>query len=150
MKCQKCGRDEVNFHYSSDINGHVTQTHLCSQCATESGYNIDQLFGDMFTGMIPVRSINRAMSSYIPAAFFMPGAIPVMKIGSGFPLDTGVQPKNTCQCGCETATPKINNIEVDEKLKQKRELQIQMRTAVQKEDFGKAAELRDMIKKLET
>jgi len=126
MKCQKCGRNEVNFHYSSNENGHVTQMHLCSQCATESGYNIDQLFGNMFTGM-----------------FLMPGLIPVL---------TGRQtkPEALCKCGCAALTPDVKDIEVNEKLKERRELNKQMRIAAQNEEFEKAAEIRDRLKELET
>jgi len=134
MKCQKCGRNEVNFHYSSNENGHVTQMHLCSQCATDSGYNIEQMFGDMFTGMFPMRSLM---------------AIPMIQIGHGF--TPGLQTRKTvpCKCGCETHAADVKNIEVDEKLKERRELNMQMRIAAQNEEFEKAAEIRDKLKALD-
>ncbi|MCL2627344.1 MAG: UvrB/UvrC motif-containing protein [Oscillospiraceae bacterium] len=136
MKCQKCGRNEVNFHYTSDVNGQVTQMHLCSDCAEQSGYNIDQMFGDMFTGMFPMRK----------QSSFLPFAIPVLQIGSGFA--PARQTEHTCKCGC---SPNVSQteVEVDEKLKQRRELNQQMRIAAENEDFEKAAELRDKIKELE-
>ena len=145
MKCQKCGRNEVNFHYTTNVNGHVTQTHMCSECANESGYNIEQMFGDMFTGMFPMQ---KRMAS------LMPMAIPVLQIDAGFPFtaqpriktqNPGSEAKQ-CTCGCGTVA---QNIEVDEKLKQRRELNAQMRIAAENEDFEKAAELRDKIKELD-
>ena len=45
MKCQKCGKNEVNFHYTSNVNGAVTEAHLCADCARESGYMQNSMFG---------------------------------------------------------------------------------------------------------
>ena len=50
MKCQKCGNNEVNFHYTSNINGSVTEAYLCSECAKDSGFAIGGAFGDAFGG----------------------------------------------------------------------------------------------------
>ena len=33
MRCDRCGRNEATFYYKSNINGKVTQIHLCPQCA---------------------------------------------------------------------------------------------------------------------
>ena len=38
MKCERCGRNEATFYYQSNINGRVTQVHLCPDCAAELGY----------------------------------------------------------------------------------------------------------------
>ena len=133
MKCQKCGRNEVNFHYSSAVNGHVTQMHLCSQCASQSGYNVGQMFGNMFT-----------LSDVFPLQSLM--AIPVLQLETRHPFT-----EQQCTCnGCGTLTPDVKNIEVDEKLLQKRELNKQMRIAAENEEFEKAAEIRDKLKKLES
>ena len=35
MRCDRCGRNEATFYYKSNINGKVTQIHLCPQCAEE-------------------------------------------------------------------------------------------------------------------
>ena len=54
MKCQKCGKNEVNFHYSSNVNGTVTEAFLCSVCARDSGYDMGSAFsaGGMFDGFL--------------------------------------------------------------------------------------------------
>lgn len=46
MKCERCGRNEATFYYQSNINGRVTQVHLCPDCAAELGYTsrLDQSF----------------------------------------------------------------------------------------------------------
>ena len=33
MKCENCGKNEVAFVYQSNVNGHVTEKHLCAGCA---------------------------------------------------------------------------------------------------------------------
>ena len=38
MKCEHCGKNEATFYYKSNINGNVTEHHLCSDCARELGY----------------------------------------------------------------------------------------------------------------
>jgi len=154
MKCQKCGSNEVNFHYSTNVNGCVTETHLCSNCAAECGYDINKFFnreqsfdiGSLLSGIFPVREGFNG---------FMPPAIPVIRSTAFIPI--AVQSNNAvrgatdmCNCGCETGTVRRPNTEVDEEMKQRRELNAQMRAAVEKEEFEKAAELRDKIKALET
>jgi len=56
----------------------------------------------------------------------------------------------TCGCGCGSTAAPETNIELDDEMSRRRELNMQMRAAVEKEDFEKAAQLRDMIKELET
>ena len=33
MKCDRCGKNEATFHYKTNINGRVTEAHLCPDCA---------------------------------------------------------------------------------------------------------------------
>ena len=158
MKCQKCGKNEVNFHYQSNVNGCVTETHLCSQCATESGYDIGQMFGtwqsvdlgSIFDGMFPMRGISG----------FMPVSIPMMRantIFTGQPVDLlTMRPRmgminkgTTCTCGCgknATGNPEAG---IDEEMSARRELNARMRLAIENEEFEKAAEIRDKLKALE-
>jgi len=153
MKCQKCGKSEVNFHYTSNVNGCVTETHLCSQCAAESGFDIGQMLdfgqinelGNIFDGMFPMRG---------GVGGFMPLAIPVVQSNTMLPFT--IQPhrgmidhRNACDCGCGNSQTKVGTVEVDEEMSKRRELNALMRAAVEKEDFEKAAELRDQIKAIE-
>jgi len=133
MKCQKCEMNEVNFHYSSNVNGCVTEAYLCSNCAAESGY------------LFPIR---RGISG------FMQMAVPMIQAGAMFPFTMRpglgkIEQGSTCSCGCGSSKTGETNVEVDEVMKERRELSAQMRAAVEKEEFEKAAELRDRIKELE-
>jgi len=101
--------------------------------------------GNIFDGMFPMRS---------EISGFMPLAIPVMQSNTMFPFT--IQPgrgmienRNSCGCGCGNNSTKVSDVEVDEEMSKRRELNAQMRAAVEKEDFEKAAELRDQIKALE-
>ena len=37
MKCDRCGKNDATFYYKSNINGRVTETHLCQACARRMG-----------------------------------------------------------------------------------------------------------------
>ena len=139
MKCQNCGINEVNFHYTSNVNGCVTETHLCSRCAAESGYDIGKMldFGNVFDGMFPMREMNA----------FVPMLVPLMRSNPMFtftrqPISGMIERTNPCQC-------RKPDVEVDEIMSKRRELNAQMRLAVENEEFEKAAVLRDKIKELE-
>lgn len=44
MLCEMCMKKEANFHYKSNENGHVTEKHLCRDCARKEGYVADNSF----------------------------------------------------------------------------------------------------------
>lgn len=151
MKCQNCGKDEVNFHYSSNVNGCVTETHLCSECASGSGYDLGGMFE---TGAV----FDRAFSMLrLPG--FLPILAPVAGFGPAFPASmparTGAPAQSSgCDCGCggEKAAPEAPGAQVDDEMKKRREMNIlreQMRVAAENDDFEKAIELRDSIKEME-
>ena len=146
MKCQKCGNSDVSFHYSSNINGNVTETHLCLQCAAESGYDIEQMFASSQLAdlMFPVQGVSGFMSL----------AIPMIKSNTMFPITVRspasmIEQEIPCSCGCGKSITRNPDDKVDEEMNLRRELNAQMRAAVEKEEFEKAAELRDRIKELE-
>lgn len=83
----------------------------------------------------------------------MPMAIPVMNTNAVMPIRVRPRIATPNQggaqgCDCCADAKKEKNVEVDEKMSKIRELNVQMRAAVEKEDFEKAAELRDQIKEL--
>jgi len=159
MKCQKCGKNEVNFHYSSNVNGCITETHLCQNCATESGYDIGKIFGlgeaySSNRGQLSdlILFLQGEVSGFMP--IFNPG-LPINRISqySRNPQTGSIERKNVqtapCDCGCDTSKRNEINVDVDEEMKMRRQLNAQMREAVEKEEFEKAAEIRDKIKELE-
>ena len=148
MKCQNCGKSEVNFHYSSNINGCVTESHLCSECAANLGYNMEEMFDfrSMMSGFNPL---------FTGRNYFMPQMLPFT--GFGMPSFFTVRPlieAGSCsadqKCGCSERAASDTGSEVDGDMKERRELYMQMRAAAESEDFEKAAELRDKIKEMES
>ena len=131
MKCQNCGQSEVNFYYTSNINGAVTEKHLCSKCAHGAGYDIMNFmnYGNIFREIQPMigmlgnhHSANR--KKYICTPTF----------------------GKTCDCGSTCEIP--GEAKPDNEMAERRELNMQLRMAIENEEFEKAAQLRDRIKEL--
>ena len=153
MKCQKCGRGEVSFHYSSNVNGCVTEAHLCSECAAEAGYGAVGAFrqGGLPGAFFPVLSeglFPRVFPGVFTAVFpfFGPGApgLPSSRQGAS-PSPLSGEPG----CGCGAAAHEAPPEEVDAEMSRRREVNMlreQMRLAAESDDFERAIELRERIK----
>ena len=171
MKCQNCGKNDVNFYYSSNINGNVAETHLCSECAAKSGYDMGRLFDsrdffdgrgffddqDFFDGVFPLFSgVNRFMQAPMRMLNAIPFTIqPWLGVSAqGLPVQKAPAQSGECECGgsCEKPAPDATAANVDEEMEKRREINVlreQMRLAAEKDDFEKAIELREKLKQLE-
>jgi excinuclease UvrABC nuclease subunit len=71
-------------------------------------------------------------------------------------LPNEVQPqtgasKQCGACGCgESSATEVRTEKIDDEMRNRRELNVQMRIAAENQDFEKAAELRDKIRELES
>jgi len=170
MKCQNCGKNEVNFHYSSNVNGSVTEMHLCAECAMQSGYDLESMvdLGTFFNEMLPMQTMRSPFSGNGRVSGFMPMAIPVVSPDSMMPFKVNpnmypAHPSGAHPNGQHPSGPNMNrphpgyrysgtntrkNVEVDENMSKLRELNVELRVAVEREEYEKAAELRDKIKEL--
>jgi protein arginine kinase activator len=150
MKCEKCNANEANFYYKSTVNGVTTEMHLCTQCAMEeglgnsmdfgSGFMFDSMLGGMLTmrpGMLPVFGSYGGFGRGIKA----PGvSFPQIDLTTG--TDVPQSPGN------EILIP----ADAGDEIKSKRELsalKYQLEAAVEAEDFEKAVQIRDIIRKME-
>jgi protein arginine kinase activator len=145
MRCENCGREEVNFHYRSNINGKITEKHLCMDCAAKLGLTdrdhffrpdlpLEEMFLRMF-GMRPDPRLFGGFGMFLPT-FFVPAVVAQPRAPLGEPV----------------IPPDEKLPEVDEEMKKRREINIlreQMYKAAAEEDYEKAAALRDCIRKLE-
>lgn len=155
MKCERCNNNEATFYYSSNINGRKTERHLCADCAREEGLGsaLDfsgeslfsspfDMFGDVFSDFFsPSRSLMSAFGNFgLPMGGTMTRrSAPRVVIGEP---DYSVAPESS-----ETRIP----VDAGDDVKQRREreaLKAQLDAAVKAEDFEKAIELRDKLKKL--
>ena len=151
MKCQNCGKKEANFHCTSNIDGCVSEAHLCSECAAKLGYGFSHTLsaGNVFDDFMPIfgapgRFFPMAMPAMAPAAPFRFAARPMP---GGLAMQ-GVSDSDCCY-SCDEPCEGEDGAGVDHEMKKRRELYMQMRAAADSEDFEKAALIRDQIKGLE-
>ena len=159
MKCENCGKNEVTFIYQSNVNGHVEEKHLCSECAQKLGY----------TQKVAARS-QRMMqnffggNSFFGDSFFddffspMPSLFGRMNRLLEDPFDDffADMPALTAAPAQEAQTQekKEDLVEKEEqsrfaRMRQLNALRLEMKKAVHQENFERAAEIRDQIKALE-
>lgn len=153
MKCENCGKNEVTFVYQSNINGQVTEKHLCSECAEKLGYTQKLaaqsqrmmqnffgggLFDDFFT---PFPSLLGRMNRMLESPFddFF-ADMPAL----GAPAEARQEPQKSQDTLLEQEEQ--NQIS---KTRQLNALRMEMQKAVQEENFERAAELRDQIHSME-
>ena len=145
IKCDNCGKENVSYYYSSNINGNVTEKHLCSECAAKLGRESDlfdgaeSMFEEMFSGFFGTRRRRSLFSPFGGFSLAMPILMPRIELF----LDDG---------SCASSPAKREETEPDEELSLRREINMlrhEMGEAVKNEEFEKAAELRDKIRALE-
>lgn len=146
MKCENCGRNEANFIYRSSINGRTEEHHLCQACAEKLGYTrsffdqrpsvMDSFFGNnsFFSSMPSLmgRMLENPFDDFfdeMPAI----GAVPVQEVQK---------------------ERKDNLLSCEEQrrfsyLRQMNALKHAQKKAIHEDDFERAAQLRDEIRKLE-
>jgi len=151
MKCQNCGKNEVNLHYSSNINGCVTETYLCAECAAKSGYDFGRMF-DTRSAIDEFFPVFGTSGWFMPSPMMLQDMFPFASLPRiGIPAQSG---ECGCDCDCEAPAPapEARVAGVDDEMKKRRELNAmreQMRIAAEKDDFEKAIELREKIKEME-
>ena len=146
MRCDRCGKNEATFYYKSNINGKVTQVHLCHQCAEELGYTdsfrsagmTGGLFGDFFS---------RPFGMLEP---FFSGLGSRMLTEFPEPVDVLGQARESTPAQEDTGDLLPRDEQDALTWQRKRNaLQTQLNLAVQEERFEEAAKLRDELKALE-
>lgn len=153
MKCEKCNEREANFFYTATVNGQTTQRRLCSECAAQEGldkafgFGRESLFEDFFSepfGMLDSFFGRRSLfGGMMPSMMTLPRSL--------FAPTESAERTQTSAPAQEESETKIP-VDAGEEIKTGRELRAlkhQLREAVKAEDFEKAIELRDKIRKLE-
>ena len=154
MKCENCGKNEVAFVYQSNVNGHVTEKHLCADCAEKLGYTqklaahsqrmMQGLFGgglfeDFFTPFPSLLGRGMRMLEDPFDDFF--ADMPAL----GAPAEAEQQQPRKTQ---DTLLEQEEQNKIS-KERQLNALRMEMQSAVSQENFERAAELRDQIHALE-
>ena len=160
MKCEHCGQNDVTFVYRSNINGKVEEKHLCADCAEKLGYTkrvaatnrslmrnffSDGFFGDSFFGNSlfdsfpsPMSLMGRMLESPFDDFF---SDMPALTAGAAPQREEQKKPD-------EHLAPEEERNRYDQQRKLNA-LKLEMGKAVQEENFERAAEIRDEIRRLE-
>ena len=155
MKCENCGKNEVTFVYQSNINGKVTEKHLCSECAEKLGYT--QKIAAHSQGMMQ----NFFGNSIFGNSFFDDFFSPVPSLMGRMledPFDdffADMPALGAAPAKQEEQKKEDDLVDREEQgrfayLRQMNALKMEMKKAVHQENFERAAELRDEIHKLES
>ena len=158
MKCENCGKNEVTFVYRSNVNGHVEEKHLCSDCAEKLGYTrrinagsrmmqnffredpfADSFFGDFFSPM-PSPLGRRSWMLEDPFDDFF-AEMPALTAAPARQQEAKEEKKDDL-VGKEEQSRFSH-------LRQMNALKMELKKAVHQENFERAAELRDQIRSLE-
>lgn len=162
MKCSKCGNNNTTFHYKANINGQITEMHLCPECAEKAGYTPEKLFGDsmfgnrMFGKDMFVNGFGSMFDSMF-GNFYRDFFAPVSR-GFFSDLNSYMMPMMAppmmemfVHSDEEERKEKVSTAP-DAEMSRRREinaLREQLNNAIKAEEYEKAAELRDKIRGLE-
>jgi protein arginine kinase activator len=159
MVCDICNEKEASVHLTEIINGKVTELHLCEECAKKKGTQMEQHFGisDLLAGLADIGSplevkedlglkcVNCNMSY---GDFKKTGRFGCSECYSAFKKHIPALLKRI-----HGANKYVGDIPKTGKFKfvgsELQQLRKALQLAIDKEDYEKAAEIRDNIKKLE-
>lgn len=158
MKCENCGKNEVTFVYQSNINGQVTEKHLCSECAEKLGYTqkvashsqrmMQNFFGNSFFG----DSFFDDFFSPMPSLFGRMNRLLENPFDDFFDTMPALSPASNQETAQEEKKDDLVGKEDQGRfayMRQMNALKLEMKKAVHQENFERAAELRDQIRSLE-
>ena len=156
MKCENCGKNEVTFVYQSNINGQVTEKHLCSECAEKLGYtqriaaHSRSMMHNFFGGSLLGNSFFDDFFSPMPSLMGRMLEDPFDDFFADMPALSAapVQQEQANQKQQDDLVGKEDQSRFAY-LRQMNALRMEMKKAVHQENFERAAELRDEIRKLE-
>ena len=139
MKCERCGKNEATFYFKSNINGKITEQHLCADCAGKLGY----------TERLRPRSLFDDDFFTRPFRLFEPLFEPMSaRLLTEFPEPLSEDEK----APVAVREKDLVENEEQERWKSQRErnaLQAQLKAAIEEENFEEAARLRDAIRALQ-
>lgn len=136
MKCEHCGVNDATFYCKTSVNGRVSQTHLCHECAEKLGYT-QSLRQAMHRGQ------RRVFDPFALLGDF--GMMPRIML-SEFPA-----PTEGADAAPAPQSELVDTIEAT-KLQEERKrnaLRAQLHSAIAEERYEDAARLRDELKALD-
>ena len=162
MLCQNCGKYEATTHVKRIVNGESAEAHLCSDCAKALGYNdvfggFGNTFGDLlgsFFGEPQVSAISSRTIRCEKCGNTFNDIVNSGKIGCADCYTTFYDKllpslhRIHGKTRHEGKNPTIIKAEVTNSANQIEGLEEQLRIAIERQNFEKAAQLRDKINEL--
>ena len=165
MKCQKCQVKEATSHITEVINGKKQELHLCSECAAKSPefqamkHNVDFGIGDFLGGIFGAKPKTLNGESTPKVAACPDCAMPFEEFLQKGRLGCGTcysvfrnrlerplrQIHGTCNHVGKVPSRMGGHLKAQQQVSQ---LEAELNAAVMKQEFEKAAEIRDQIKEL--
>ncbi len=162
MLCSNCKKNTANFYYKYKHGNETVELHLCEECAKKLGYIGSDSHSIDFTDML---------SNFFTFPALKTKAVPIIKCEKCG--ETYEEFKKTGKLGCEkcyetfndTLDSVLGNIQTSlshkgkipgdrgeeiAKTKKINSLKDELRKCILEEKYEKAAELRDIIKKMES
>ncbi|WFA07690.1 UvrB/UvrC motif-containing protein [Tissierella sp. Yu-01] len=160
MLCDNCKKRNANFHYTKVINGKMEELHLCETCAFENQemdlnnpFSIHKLFAGLFENKQDKQEENHkditcSNCGLTFSKFQKTGKLGCMKCYDDFaeylkPIINGIHGHNHHRG--KSPNRSSPNIKLQKEIE---ELMIKLDDAVKKEEFEKAAIIRDEIKEV--
>ncbi len=173
MLCTQCKSKEAIFHYKSSVNGAVYEAHLCSDCAKKYGYsnNTAGIFSnsvfDSFSEGGLFGSLLEGMAGEQPQGnVYVKNVCPFCGMSYAQLKESGKAGCGKCyESFSHSLFPTIRKIhgnvrhvgkipdthnEAAKKTKEISDLKEELKLCIEKQEYEKAAELRDRIKAIES
>ena len=154
MKCENCGKNEVTFVYQSNINGQITEKHLCSECAEKLGYtqkiaaHSQRMMQNFFGNSLFGSSFFDAFFSPVPSLMGRMLEDPFDDFFTDMPALCAAPVQQEAQKKTDDLVGKEEQSRFAY-MRKLNALKMEMKKAVHQENFERAAELRDQIHALE-
>lgn len=161
MLCEKCKQNTATLHYQQNINGEMTEYHLCENCAYDM--NLTPSFDNMFKGFLSGYTNPLSLNSSKPQS----SALTCPSCGFTF-NDIKALGKLGCADCYKTFSKQMDSIlkniqgnyqhngkfpqKAGTELRVKHEienLKLKLQKSIENEKYEEAAKLRDKIKELE-
>ena len=159
MLCDNCKNKQATYHAVREINGYKSETHLCEECRRKKSYNTDfSLFDSLFGGFASLGSLGGFDNPSVKGSvcqkcgttlkeYYDSGLLGCENCYEEFGSNILPQLKQTqAKVSNEGKNPEKKKVFTSpeyEKIKK------ELAKAVEEEEYGKAAELHDKLKKME-
>lgn len=152
MLCSKCHKNEATVFYKQNINGAVHEYALCSECAGEYGIGFSglNLFGSVFVPSVEKRQQKRCtLCSSTIDEILKSGKTGCSECYNVFSEELGPTIKGIHSVRKHKGRSPGSSAEKSNDTNELTDLKLALKSAIENEEYEKAATLRDRIRELE-